>query len=77
MTTNDNDRPPLEEPLAELERHLIAAYLTGAGKEYHALLARNDDEARKILAEASRYAGEKLTEIETRAHFMRSLHGEP
>ena len=48
MTTNHTDRPPLEQPLAGLERQL-----------------------------ASRYASEKLSEIEARAHYVRTLHGEP
>jgi hypothetical protein len=77
MTPNDKDRPPLEEPLAELERQLITTYLAGTGHEYHALIARNDAEAHRILAAASQYADEKLAEIETRAHYLRTLHGEP
>src|SRR5678815_5754284 len=63
MATNrlDSDAPksdikPLEEPLAELERQLIAEYLAPLGQNLHTLLARDDKEARTILAEASRYA---------------------
>jgi hypothetical protein len=41
-----------------------------------ALLARDDQEARRLLAEASRYASVKLSEVEARSHYVRSLHGE-
>lgn len=68
---------PVEQPLAELERQLIGAYLAGAGEDFHALMMRTDDEARELLAEASRYASEKLGEIEARSHYVRELHGEP
>ena len=76
MSTNQSQRPPLEDPLAELERHLISAYLAGAGHDHHTLLARNDEYARKLLADASSYAAGKLTEVEARSHYVRKLHGE-
>ena len=76
MTTSDTNRPPLEEPLAELERQLLAAYVAGAGQELHTLRTRRDEEARKLLADASRWASAKLSEIEARSHYVRQLHGE-
>ena len=77
MTRDVLDNPPLNDPLAELERELIHAYLAGAGQDFQTLLARNDDEARRMLAAASQYASSKLTEIEARLHYLRSLHGQP
>ena len=77
MSTDRMDRPPLEEPMAGLERELIRAYLAGAGEDFHTLMMRTDDEARRLLAEASRYASEKLGEIEARSRYVRELHGEP
>jgi leucyl aminopeptidase len=74
MPKNDEIRP-IEEPLAELERHLIAAYLAGTGDDFHSLMARNDEAARQLLAEASRYASERLSEIESRSHYLQKLHG--
>ena len=76
MRTNHTGEPPLEQPLAELERQLIRAYVTGAGQDLEALGARDDDGARKILAEALRYASTKLSEVEARSHYLRQLHGE-
>ena len=76
MTANDTDRAPLEEPLAEIERQLIHAYIAGAGYNAGDLMNRDDAEARKLLADASRYASDKLSEIEARAHYLRALHGQ-
>lgn len=72
----DETRKPLEEPLAELERQLIAAYVTGAGEDLETLRARDDEAARKLLAEASLYASARLTEVESRSHYLHKLRGE-
>jgi len=77
MITNHTDKPALEQPLAELERQLIRAFVAGAGHDLHALLARDDEEARRLLADASRYASVKLSEVEARSHYVRTLHGNP
>ena len=73
---NPIETPPIEQPLAELERQLIREYLAGAGEDVAALMMRTDDEARQRLAEASRHASAKLGEIEAKSHYVRELHGE-
>ena len=75
MTPNHIDPIPLEQPLDELERELIAAYLARAGQDLQSLIARTDPEARALLFDATRYASERLSEVEARAHYVRSLHG--
>jgi len=75
--THHEDIAPLHEPLAELEQILISAYLAGAGHDFHELLARHDDEAKRLLAGASRYASARLCEIEARSHYIHELHGQP
>lgn len=77
MTKDQEDRPPLHDLLADLERHLISAYVTGAGHDLEELLARTDDDARRLLAEASQYASAKLSEVEARSQYLHHLHGEP
>jgi len=67
---------PLEEPLSKLERQFIDAYLAEAGADYHALVARNDDEARSLLRRAAQYASVRLSEIEARSDYVHKLHGE-
>ena len=76
MPTTLIETPPIEEPLAELERDLIVAYVAGAGQDVHDLRTRSDDAARHLLAEASRYASAKLSEIEARFHYLHRLHGD-
>ena len=77
MNANTEPNAAMEEPLAELERELITAYLAGAGQDFQTLLKRNDDEARRLLTDASLYATARLTEVESRSHYLRSLRGEP
>jgi hypothetical protein len=76
MTTVDRANAPMEAPLAQLERELITAYVAGAGEDVTALRTRNDDRARHVLAAASLYATSRLTEVEARSHYLRSLRGE-
>jgi hypothetical protein len=77
MTSSGADVTPMEEPLAQLERELMAAFLAAAGHDLHALLSRTDAEARRLLTDASLYATGRLTEVESRSHYLRALHGEP
>ena len=67
---------PLHEPLAELERELLAAYVAGTGYNVDTLRAREDTEARDILTRASTYASARLSEVEARLHDIRSLRGQ-
>jgi hypothetical protein len=75
METKD-EASPLSEPLAGLERTLIEAYAAGAGYDIESLRARHDETARGVLKNASRYASEKLAEVEARSHYLHSLKGE-
>jgi hypothetical protein len=67
---------PLHEPLAELERELVAAYVAGRGHDVQQLRGRDDREARAILIDASLYASARLSEVEARLHYLRSLRGQ-
>jgi len=77
MNASEMREAQMKEPLAELEKELINAYVTGAGQDFQTLLARADEEARRLLSDASLYATARLTEIESRSHYLRSLRGEP
>ena len=76
MTTRLTDIVPIEDPLASLERDLIASYVARAGEDLHDLRTRTDNGARNLLAAASRYASTRLTEIEARFHYLHRLHGD-
>jgi hypothetical protein len=76
MAEHAENTLPLEDPMAEIERHLIHAYLAGAGQDFQTLIQRDDPDARRLLAAASEYASAKLSEMEARLHYLRSLHGQ-
>jgi hypothetical protein len=76
MLTQLEDTQPLREPLAELERELIEAYVAAVGHDWRDLLTRSDADARRLLIEGSRYASAKLSEVEARSHYLHRLHGE-
>jgi hypothetical protein len=74
--TNPDDTAPLHDPMAEIERHLMSAYAAGAGHDLETLLGRTDEDARRLLAEASRYASGRLSEVEARLHYLHKLRGD-
>ena len=76
MSFNDVAEQQMHEPLAALERELIDAYIVGAGQKPDALRSRTDDEARRLLTDAALYATARLSEVESRLHYLRSLRGE-
>jgi hypothetical protein len=65
----------MEEPFAELERQLLSAYVASAGYDLRDLQSRHDETARRVLADASMYASQKLSEVEARVYFLQHLHG--
>ena len=73
MRADFSDVQRLEEPLAELERALIDEYLHGAGHDPATLRASADAATRILLIEASKYAAARMTEVESRAHYLREL----
>lgn len=75
MTSKETDIRRLEAPLAEIERHLMSAYVAGAGRNLDELLKSTDAAARALLADASRYASGRLSEIEARSRYVHDLHG--
>jgi hypothetical protein len=76
MPFRRDDVEPLHEPLAELEREMIDEYIRGAGHDPTDLRTRTDAQARVVLAQASSHAAGRLTEVESRLHYLRSLRGQ-
>lgn len=72
--TSPFDVTPLEEPQAKLERALIREFLEGRGYDPEALRTRTDAIARELLKQATVYAATKLTEVESRAHYVHDIH---
>lgn len=75
MARNDIEPNPLQPPLGNLERTLIDEYLRLRGVDRDALEKLPEAERHHLLAEASSYASSKLTEIESRSHYVHELHG--
>jgi hypothetical protein len=64
---------PLDAPLAQIEQSLIDEFLRSRGYDRHTVEALPQDERRALLTEASVYASSKLTEVESRSHYLDEL----
>ena len=76
MTTKETDIRATEDPEARLEQALIEEFLRARGLDSNAVHALPEDEAKRVLTEASVYAGAKLAEVEARAHYVHEIHSE-
>jgi hypothetical protein len=76
MAAKEPDARAVEEPERSLEKALIEEFLRARGLDSPALRALPNDEAKRVLTEASLYASAKLAEVEARAHFVHEIHGE-
>jgi hypothetical protein len=75
-TDTDVPEGPMKDPEGKLEKALIDEFLRARGLDERALAALPEAQARRVLAEASAYAGAKLAEVEARARFVHEIHGE-
>lgn len=75
MTTKDPDVRAIEDPEGQLEKTLIEEFLRERGLDSSTLHALPEDEAKRVLTDASVYAAGKLAEVEARAHFVHEIHG--
>ena len=64
---------PERETRAILEKGLIDEYLKNKGYDRDSLKKLPEDEAHRLMAEASIYASGKLAEIETKARYKHNL----
>ncbi len=62
-----------EEIHAELEKALIDEYLERKGHTMEGLNKLPEDEAHRIMVEASTYASGKLAEIESKARYKQNI----
>jgi hypothetical protein len=75
-----SDRPDhvAHDPHAELEQSLIAEFLRGRGHTAASLRELPQEQADALLREACLYASGRLTEMESRAHYIDDMqHGRP
>ena len=70
------DVPPLVgDPLGELERAYITEYLQRQGHTPESVHALPTPAANELLKAASIYASGRLTEVESRSHYVGEMHG--
>jgi hypothetical protein len=68
------ERTSTGDPLSELERAFMAEFLQDRGHTLESVLTLPPAEAHTLLQQASVYASCRLTEVESRAHFVEDMH---
>lgn len=71
--TADEEQSLAEGPETALERNLIIEFLRTRNYCLEDLEALPEEEAKKLMEEASRYASLKLSEIESKNRFRREI----
>jgi hypothetical protein len=69
----DPDQTPRPDQTAELERALIDEFLERRGHTLHSVASLPDAERHALMREASLYASMRLSEVESRAHYVDDL----
>lgn len=74
MNTPVPEETRMEDPHILIEKALVEEYLREQGYSLAQLKDLPDEQANHLMIEASKYASLKLEEIESRAHFIETLH---
>lgn len=69
-----NPEASVGDPLSELERAFMAEFLQDHGHTLESVRMLPPAEAHALLRQASIYASCRLTEVESRAHFVDDMH---
>ena len=77
MSSNRSDTAPIQPPLGELEQTLIDEYVRARGYDPSSLAQLPADVRHDLLKDASLYASMKLSEVESRSHFVQEIHEKP
>ena len=70
----DPDAAPRPDQTAALETALIAEFLERRGHTLHTVSLLPDAERHALMREASFHASMRLSEVESRAHYVDDLH---
>ena len=70
------ERPegPIQPPLGQIERSLIDEYIRKQGYDRERLSELPEEKRQQLLRDASLYASSRLSEIESRSHFLDEIH---
>jgi hypothetical protein len=66
---------PVPDPTRDLERAYMAEFLKRQGHTFESLRALSGAAAHDLLRAASIYASGRLTEVESRSHYVDEVHG--
>ena len=77
MGSDRFERPPMQPPLGELEHTFIDEYVRARGYDPLKLAELPADVRHDLLKDASLYASTKLSEVESRSHFVHEIHEKP
>ena len=73
--TSERFERGLEDPNAQLETALIDEFYRALGLDSQKLQDLPKSQATRLRREAAAYATARLTEVESRAHFVQEIHG--
>jgi hypothetical protein len=71
---SQDPRSSVGDPHSELERAFMAEFLQDRGHTLETVRMLPPGEAHALLQQASVYASCRLTEVESRAHFVDDMH---
>ncbi len=74
MSTRRADTSPPQAPLSRLELALIDEFMRARGYDPGKLSEVAEQERTALLKDASLYASIKLSEVESRSHFLDEIH---
>jgi hypothetical protein len=74
VSMNEPQSASVGDPRSELERAIMAEFLHDRGHTLSSARALPTAEAHALLQQASVYASCRLTEVESRAHFVDDMH---
>jgi hypothetical protein len=73
--SSDDTTSHVDMPLRQLEQSLIDGFVRARGYDPARLTELPPEEMHALLKDASIHASAKLTEIESRSHYLDELHG--
>ena len=75
MDSGPSKKAVVDDPLAQMERAFIEEFLQARGYSLATLHELGSEQAHEVLKEASTYASGRLSEVESRAHYLHDIHG--
>jgi hypothetical protein len=69
----DADQVPRTDQTADLEKSFIEEYLAQRGETIHSVQSLPEEQRHAIMREASLHASMRLSEVQSRAHYVDDL----